>query len=198
MRRDYNFNWRELNVKQQLQVLDQWSKTANRRLRRLREKGIDYWSTEAGQLLKSMNRKTFANSRSKFIKEDTKRRFQQLEILQNFLTGDYSTLSGIKRQIASGVYDRVMDRLNIALSPSAKFKKYDIKNINKFYDFLHSELFKQMREKIDSDILVRDYVANYQNYTLNDIAKAFEEYNTREVDVEYIQEILRKNKRKKM
>lgn len=197
MKRDYTFNWRELTAEQQLQVLDQWSKTANRRLRRLRENGIDYWSTEAGQLLKSMNRKTFANSKSKFIKEDPRRRFEQLEIIQHFLTGDYSTLSGIKRQMASGVYDRVMKRLNIALPKENKFEKFNIYNVNKFYDFLHSEVFKTMREYIDSDILVKDYMAYYQSYTIDEISKAYEDYNKNEVDQEYIQQVLEENRRKK-
>lgn len=186
MKRDYNFNWRNLTAEQMKQVLDQFSKTANRRIRRLKEKGIDFYDTyEIGKWLKSIGRKTLPNSKSKNMNHAAV--MNNLEIIQRFLTNRNSTLSGLKT-ISDNIYDKVQARLEKFLPEEYKNNK-EIIDKNKFYNFLHSDAFKQAREKIDSDLIVADYANYWQDIDNNKLAHAFEKYLMNEVGYDEIREM---------
>lgn len=185
-KKDYSFNWRSLSYNEMKYLLDRWSKTANRRIRRLKEKGIDFYENyELGKWLKNIGRKTIPNSKSKNMNPGVL--MSNLEITQRFLLNQSSTLSGIKK-ISDNIYDKVHARLEQFL-PEEFSEKKEIGNKEKFYDFLHSDAFKQAREKIDSDLIVSDYANYWQELDNNELSYAFEKYLMNEIGYDEIREM---------
>lgn len=165
MPRDYNLDWRSMNESQQRQILKAWAKTANRRIRRLRENGADpYNSNPIGHYLKSQGRRTIPGASPRLQYHEVLR---ALEETQLFLLNENSTISGLRRT-ADEVYQR--------LKKSLDFEE-DIDSIQ-FYNFMHSSEFKRGREYFDSKELVKDFVETYSKIPRDEFSKMFQEYLT--------------------
>ena len=184
--RDYTLDWRSMSSKQQRQVMNAWAKTANRRLRRLREKGIDVFdgSYEAGRFLEQVGRKTFFTEKSKI--KDPALVQQTLVYLQGFLLDDSSTLTGIKRLVVDRILSRVDKRRQEAGLEPTNHKL----NYSQFYDFLHSGLYKEARMIFDSDTIIADYTHDYERGNLKKSMRAYEDYLSHEIGYDEFRELV--------
>lgn len=182
--RDYSLDWRSMTLSQQRQVLNAWAKTANRRLRRLREKGIEVFdgSYEAGRFLQQVGRKTFFTEKSK-IKNPALVQ-QTLVYLQGFLLNDASTISGIKRIVVEKILQKVDERRK------QSGREIIGRNVNyqQFYDFLHSGLYKEARQIFESDEIIADYVYDYERGNIKKTLRAYEEFLSHEIGYDEFRE----------
>lgn len=185
MKKDYTIDYRSMSERNRREIMNQWAKTANRRLRRLRESGINVFdgSYEAGRYLKDMGRKTFPGERSKMSETQV---LINLAILQNFLTSSTTTLSGISR-ITKDIIRRVNKRLEEAGEP---LLSTDV-DMNKVYDFLHTDLYKRLIEVYDSDEIVAE-VTNFvkSERDTEQMRAAYEEFLNRDMGIDEIRELM--------
>lgn len=172
-RKDYDnilFDWRDLTREQKIQVYDQYRKTANRRIRRLRDYGYDV-PVDTMDYLDRKDRKFFP----KISKRDDEWQLNSalLEV-ENFLNLKSSTITGMN-QIMDEVASRVEKRINEFRYEEDKINIMADKRI--FYNFLHSKQFRQLRGKIDSDLLIEDFEAEMEKgNTFDRIIQHYEEY----------------------
>lgn len=185
MKKDYTIDYRSMSERNRREIMNQWAKTANRRLRRLRESGINVFdgSYEAGRYLKDMGRKTFPGEKSKLSETQV---LINLAILQNFLTSGTTTLSGISR-ITKSIIERVNRRLEESGEPALST---DV-DMNKVYDFLHTDLYKRLIEIYDSDEIVAE-VTNFvkSERDMDQMRAAYEEFLNRDMGIDEIRDLM--------
>lgn len=175
-------DWREEDNTVKVQLYKQYKKTADRRLRRLREAGMRV-PLETRDYLDAVGRRNFPSISEK--DEDWKIN-NALNEVERFLDDKRSTLTGL-RKILGEVKQRIEDRINQHRSEEYQL---DLSKINErdFYNFLHSKQFKGLRNKIDSDLLVEDYEnALSEGYSMNEIMKHYEEYLNSEISFSEMQ-----------
>lgn len=180
----YTDYWHDLSTENKKQILEAWAKTANRRLRRLRESGvISSGSTYAAEgYLKRINRKTFPTKAQNLTEAQIN---SELTELQGFLSDESTTLTGLKKihKAASEVVaDKVLKRiLEKDLSDEKRNTYQNIyKKVKKdpyFGVFLHSKLYKQLKDKIDSDKIINYYSERsvLDGASFDEIIESFEE-----------------------
>lgn len=186
-RYDYNIDWRSMSERNRREIMNTWSRIANRRLRRLRESGIDIFDGgyEIGNYLTQIGRRTVPGARTRGLSQfqvDT-----TLAILQDFLRNDNSTLSGIRR-ITEEVYQRTADRLR---SEGIEVEEIFISNPSEFYQFLHSSLFKDLKQYFDSHELVKDFAGVFSRISLDDLREKIQQWNVSQMGYNEVQERLR-------
>lgn len=143
--------WRKLDIRQKKQYYEGIRKTANRRLRRLRESGFAV-PIETQDYLEDIGRKFFPSINK--IQEEWKINSFLLNT-ERFLNNRRSTISGT-REVISEVLQSIETRLNQFREDkiSLNYRNIDKRN---FYNFLHSNQFKRLKHDIDSDIAIEEY-----------------------------------------
>lgn len=160
---DYNaIDWTQLNRHQKESYYDSLRKTANRRIRRLREANLEQpFFTSA--YLRRMKRKTFTKIGEKIPEW---RLNEALAEVISFLTNERSTISGYKK---------------IARELAAKLGAGDV-SMDDIYNFMKSREFKNLRHYIDSKLLVEDFSeAIRQGMDKNDIMEEYRSFLSGEI-----------------
>ena len=177
------FDWRDATRSQKMQLYKQYKKTADRRLRRLREAGMNI-PIETRDYLDAVGRRNFP---SIFEKDSEWKLNNALDEVTSFLDNERSTLTGL-RKILNEVKQRIEDRINIHRDEEYQLNLSNL-NEREFYNFLHSKQFKGLRNKIDSDLLVEDYEnAVSEGYTMDEIMKHYEEFLSSEISFSEMKE----------
>lgn len=188
------FDFDDLTLSQKRQVYMQARKTANRRIRRLRESGFDA-PVQTLEYLSESGHRFFRTAGKNMTDFQVERAWNEVNA---FLDAESSTLTGI-RKIMKEVRERVENRLN---EFREKEDFLDLKSIDEkqFYNFLHSKQFKNMRTLIDSDILIEDFNdALKEGTSFEELMEDYEEYLSKELTFSEMQQrrryALDKNKR---
>lgn len=181
---NFGLDFDELSLRQKKQVYSQARKTANRRIRRLRENSFDVPS-ETDDYLTEVGRRFFPSFSDK---EDREFKVDYAwNMVQNFLNSDSSTLTGIKK-IMNDVRERVEGRLNEFRESSDQVSLKGINDVD-FYNFLHSKQFRQLRKIIDSDILLEDFnEASNEGVDFDTILDEYEDFLNEEISFNEMQQ----------
>lgn len=183
--RDYSFDYRSLPEPQRRQIMNQWAKTANRRLRRLRESGVDDTGSIHRKYLDKLGRRTFATEKTKMSQYEVD---IALAELQNFLTSDQSTLTGIKRTVGK-IVDKINKRRTENPYNEYKIIDYGI-DLNQFYNFLHSQQYKNMIKYYDSDDVIDMFLDDIQKMEYSELMEQYGQYVALELSIDEVQEII--------
>lgn len=201
--RIYNDYWRDLSPENRRQIMEQWAKTANRRLRRLREKNVldSIGSASAKAYLDRIGRKTFYTKADKLSDVEVQSALVQL---QSFLSDESTTLSGLKKihENAAGIVaDNVLKRIMERDISEEKKNTYQsvfnrVKNDPYFGIFLHSKLYSQLKGRIDSDKVIEYYVERsvVEGDSFEEIMEAFEEVLNNDIGYDTLLEIRNNSK----
>lgn len=184
-KKQFDFSiWRKLNIRQKKQYYEGIRKTANRRLRRLRESGFAV-PLETQDYLDEMGKKFFPSINK--IQEEWKINSFLLNT-ERFLNNRRSTISGT-REVINEVLKSIETRVN-------QFREDKISlnygnNIDKrnFYNFLHSNQFKRLKHDIDSDIAIEEYNdALSDGFSHREIMDMYNEWLEDELTLQEMQE----------
>ena len=149
---------------------------ANERLRVLENNKIDKFAySQVKQYTKAMGYKE-----TRFKKVDKKHERNNFEHLVNFLNAKSSTLKGLK-----DTYDKRIETF--------RNKGVDIPNgrEKEFFDFLSSEQFKTLAMRADSNQVIKTFnEARKLGEEVNDINKAFQDFLTKNITFDVVQERL--------
>lgn len=184
MQRIYSDIWRNMDYEGKIQVYEQYRKTANRRLRRLRESGKQI-PILASDYLESMGKRTYGKFLPKKYTPGTQEMYLDimLDNITTFLGLKRSTLTGIK-EVDEQIYSRVEKYLEKNSDISIDEIRKKIRKNDSLINFLQSNTFKALKSRINSFILVEDYLMavdlglseedilqSYDNFLKNEISE---------------------------
>lgn len=158
-KREYDFNIiKSLTPQQMRQAAAPLVSLANKRLRRLENAGVNFGvSQRVKKELARMGRQKFS-ARAKNIENE-------LGILIDFLQSPTSTLTGIK-QARSKTLDTIRSKYDLEIS-----------NPDVFFNFLSSQQFKEMSQRIDSNQLIEDIDTMLQlGASIGDIKEMYHDF----------------------
>lgn len=158
MERIYSDIWRNMDYEGKIQVYEQYRKTANRRLRRLRESGKQV-PTLASDYLESIGKRTYGKFLPKKYTPGTQEMYLDimLDNVTTFLGLKRSTLTGIK-EVDAQIYSRVEKYLEENSDMTIDEIRKKIRKNGSLINFLQSNTFKSLKSRINSFILVEDYL----------------------------------------
>lgn len=191
----YDLNaWRELSYEQKLQAYESYRKTANRRLRRLRESGKEI-PIDTLDYLEGQGTRTFTKKIGKKVDPELTIDIK-LANVTHFLGLETSTLTGIKK-----VDEQISKRVRNYLEKYTNYSPEEISRLSsidgKLIQFLHSNDFKKLRGKIDSFQLIEDYKsALFDGLTEKEIIQAFKDFAESEISQKEYDKRLKNAKRK--
>lgn len=180
----YDFSvWRNLNIRQKKQYYEQIRKTANRRIRRLRESGFAI-PLETQDYLEDLEKKFFPSIKN--LNEEWKVNSFLLNA-ERFLNNRRSTITGT-REVISEVLTSIENRLNEFREDKIILNYGSNEGKRNFYNFLHSQQFKRLKRDIDSDIAIQEYNdALRDGFSHNEILKMFSEFMESELSLQEMQ-----------
>lgn len=146
--RDYGSR---MNLTDKKEIYGQLKKTADRRLRRLRESNNNL-PIETDSYLKRIKKRNFPSINEKSKEWEVNEALQEIV---NFLENDQSTLTGL-HSITTQIVREVEKRLNMGRSEENKIRFSD-KDIRKIYNFTHTKQFRRLRNDIGSDLTLEDF-----------------------------------------
>lgn len=164
-------------------VYNAYRKTANRRLRRLRESGYKE-PFETSDYLERIGRKFFPEIKSSYVTELN----SAIIAAESFLDREASTLSGINR-IAREVKKNI-ENYNRTYVKDSSFK-LNIENRN-LINFLHSKQFSKMRSKVDSYKLIEDFAEFSSKADISEIYADYERFINNEISYSEIEKVFMK------
>lgn len=173
MRREKDWtSWRGLSRKQKIQFYQAMKKTADRRLRRLREAGYRK-PLETQDYLERKGVKTFPSIRKNAEEWEINSALLEAE---KFLTNQRSTISGIKKSTQT-IIDSIVERVNQFREDEINIDMRSGVEKQQIYNFLHSRQFSRLKHSIDSDIIIEMYNdALSDGLTADEIKKELERY----------------------
>lgn len=180
--------WRGLERDQKIQFYKAMKKTADRRLRRLREAGYKK-PLETADYLDRKGVKTFPS-----LKKDMKEWEINSALLEaeKFLTNPRSTISGIKKA-SRQILDNIVERMNEFREDKIDIEMRSGVEKQQIYNFLHSRQFSRLKHDIDSDIVVEMYNdALSDGLTSDEIEKELEKYLENDFSLQQMKRELKK------
>lgn len=172
-----------------IRVYEQYRKTANRRLRRLRESGKQL-PILASDYLESVGKRTYGKFQPKKYTPGTQEMYLDimLDNVTTFLGLKRSTLSGIK-EVDEQIYSRVEKYLEKNSDMTIDEIRKKIRKNDSLINYLHSNTFKALKGKINSFILVEDYLnAIDLGLSEEDILQSYNDFLENEIS----EDVLRK------
>lgn len=182
MQRIYSDIWRNMDYEGKIRVYEQYRKTANRRLRRLRESGKQL-PILASDYLESVGKRTYGKFQPKKYTPGTQEMYLDimLDNVTTFLGLKRSTLSGIK-EVDQQIYSRIEKYLEKNSDMTIDEIRKKIRKNDSLINFLHSNTFKALKGKINSFILVEDYLnAIDLGLSEEDILQAYNDFLKSEI-----------------
>lgn len=182
MKRIYSDIWRNMDYEGKIQVYEQYRKTANRRLRRLRESGKQV-PTLASDYLESMGKRTYGKFLPKKYTPGTQEMYLNimLDNVTTFLGLKRSTLTGIK-EVDEQIYSRVEKYLEENSDMTIDEIRKKIRKNGSLINFLQSNTFKSLKSRINSFILVEDYLMAVDlGLSEEDILQSYNEFLKNEI-----------------
>lgn len=190
--KDYSI-WKDFSGDSLFNLYKSFKKTADRRLRRLRENDYSY-PIETRDFLERVGRKQFPSLSRNDPQWKINSYFQEIV---RFLENPRSTLSGINRVIKDRIINEIEKRLNYGREEKVQLNFNTAGQRRQFYNFLHSKQFSRLRKKIDSDLLIEDFYENIQEgSTADEIRNEYEKYLAEEKTYQDVQNILKENRNK--
>lgn len=189
MQRIYSDIWRNMDYEGKIRVYEQYRKTANRRLRRLRESGKQL-PILASDYLDSVGKRTYGKFQPKKYTPGTQEMYLDimLDNVTTFLGLKRSTLTGIK-ELDEQIYSRVEKYLEKNSDMSIDEIRKKIRKNDSLINFLQSNTFRSAKSKINSFILVEDYLAAVDlGLSEEDILQSYNDFIKSEIS----EDILRK------
>lgn len=164
--------WRGLDRDQKIRFYKAMKKTADRRLRRLREAGYRK-PLETADYLERKGVKTFPALKKEMKEWEINSALLEAE---KFLTNQRSTISGIKKS-SRAILDNIIQRMNEFREDKIDVDMRSGVEKQKIYNFLHSRQFSRLKHDIDSDIVVEMYNdALSDGLTSDEIEQELEKY----------------------
>lgn len=178
--KEFRFDWREMSPSQKKEVYNAYRKTANRRLRRIRESGYKE-PFETADYLDRIGRKFFPNITSSYVTELN----SAITAVESFLNLKSSTVTGIK-SIAHSVKENMKEyHRKYANNPDFKLNIDDRNLIN----FLHSSQFRHMRSRVDSYKLIEDFTEWSSKADTAEIFSEYERFINNEIDYREVERV---------
>lgn len=175
-----------------IQVYEQYRKTANRRLRRLRESGKPV-PTLASDYLESMGKRTYGKFLPKKYTPGTQEMYLDimLDNVTTFLGLKRSTLTGIK-EVDEQIYSRVEKYLEENSDMTIDEIRKKIRKNDSLINFLQSNTFKSLKSRINSFILVEDYLMGVDlGLSEEDILQSYNEFLKNEISEDVMRKRLK-------
>lgn len=182
MQRIYSDIWRNMDYEEKIQVYEQYRKTANRRLRRLRESGKQI-PIHSSDYLESMGKRTYGKFIPKKYTPGTQEMYLDimLDNVTTFLGLKRSTLTGIK-EVDELIYSRVEKYLEKNSDMSIDEIREKIRKNDSLINFMQSNTFKSLKSRINSFILVEDYIMAIDlGLSEEDILQAYDAFLKNEI-----------------
>lgn len=192
MKRIYSDIWRNMDYEGKIQVYEQYRKTANRRLRRLRESGKPV-PTLASDYLESMGKRTYGKFLPKKYTPGTQEMYLDimLDNVTTFLGLKRSTLTGIK-EVDEQIYSRVEKYLEENSDMTIDEIRKKIRKNDSLINFLQSNTFKSLKSRINSFILVEDYLMGVDlGLSEEDILQSYNEFLKNEISEDVMRKRLK-------
>lgn len=189
MQRIYSDIWRNMDYEGKIRVYEQYRKTANRRLRRLRESGKQL-PILASDYLESVGKRTYGKFQPKKYTPGTQEMYLDimLDNVTTFLGLKRSTLTGIK-ELDEQIYSRVEKYLEKNSDMTIDEIRKKIRKNDSLINFLQSNTFRAVKSKINSFILVEDYLAAVDlGLSEEDILQSYNDF----IGSEISEDVLRK------
>lgn len=189
MQRIYSDIWRNMDYEGKIRVYEQYRKTANRRLRRLRESGKQL-PILASDYLESLGKRTYGKFQPKKYTPGTQEMYLDimLDNVTAFLGLKRSTLTGIK-ELDEQIYSRVEKYLEKNSDMTIDEIRKKIRKNDSLINFLQSNTFRAVKSKINSFILVEDYLAAVDlGLSEEDILQSYNDF----IGSEISEDVLRK------
>lgn len=148
------------------------SKRANTRLKALEKAGLDYYAYDraVGFTQSEYDRNRFTTSK-KLLSPDTL--YQQILEVDRFLSAKSSTITG-QKQIVSTRLKAFKDR------------GINIKNERDFFNFLASDVFKELAQYLDSDQVIAIADQLDEQGLLDSFVSAYNDYTSKGVTVDVV------------
>jgi hypothetical protein len=163
-----------MSEEQQQQIYYTLAKRANQRMRDINKAGYKSGASKKAKLFteKNYGRETFKQSK-KLKGFELK---ENLKALETFYKSKSASAKGIK----------ILRKERIKMF---RDKGFDIKNVDKFFDFLSSQQFKSLSMRVDSNQVVSDFTqANDEGFSPEQITKQYDEFLNSDMTFEQVEE----------
>lgn len=173
--KNYNFDdINKMSFEQKKQILPKLAKTANKRLKALEEKGLT-----KNAYAKAMKRLGYSERTRFYTGKNYTSRYEMqntLHQLEDFLSSISSTPSGYKKlkKQRLKIFEEKFAEYNKLNPDKPRFIKEE--NIDDFYDFLSSEQFKALGERVDSNQVIEDFVDYICKYDVDTVISEFNNF----------------------
>lgn len=173
-KKEYRFDWINMSIDEKIAVYEAYRKTANRRLRRLRESGMNYPILTQDYLDRTKHR-TFTKVRGKSITEIN----SALMAVESFLDIETSTLTGIRK-----VAERIKKRVDKYYTEhTGEGRKLNVSNRD-LLNFVHSATYKRLRSRYDSYFLFEEFESAQAGGSSEEVMLAFEEFANNQISIQ--------------